>query len=102
MKNISVKKLIPHISHSETCIIDVREVDEWNTIRLPSALLLPCSSIEHRVSEIDRSRDLYILCKSGGRSGQVCEWLSSLGISATNIDGGIKALYREAPEILEK
>ena len=56
-------------------LVDVREKAEWDQIRIPGAKLIPLSSIEFRTSEIDFSKPVYIFCRTGARSGQVCAWL---------------------------
>ena len=82
-------------------LIDVREQREWAQIRIPGAKLIPLSSIEFRVWEIDFSKPVYIYCRTGGRSGQVCAWLEWHGKKATNVAGSIAALYRDQSDIIE-
>jgi rhodanese-related sulfurtransferase len=56
-------------------LIDVREKSEWDQIRIPGAKLIPLSSIEFRIGDIDFSKPVYIFCRTGGRSGRVGAWL---------------------------
>jgi len=88
-------------SGANITLIDVREIDEWEQIRIPQAVLIPLSTIEHRLEEIDFSRPVYVLCRSGGRSANVCAWLESHSKQATNITGGIKQFYQEGSNLLE-
>jgi rhodanese-related sulfurtransferase len=66
-------------------LIDVREKNEWDMIRIPGAKLIPLSSIQFRISDIDFSKQVYVFCRTGGRSGQVCAWLESEGKTVTNV-----------------
>lgn len=99
---ISSKELETLIhDHTDIELIDVREKKEWDQIRIPGAKLIPLSSIEFRVWDIDFSKPVYIFCRTGGRSGQVCAWLEWQGKSATNVAGSIAALYRDQSDIIE-
>jgi rhodanese-related sulfurtransferase len=44
------------------------------------------SEIEGRVSEI--KEEDYIICQSGARSTNVCQWLEMQGLTITNVQGG--------------
>ncbi|WP_080796739.1 rhodanese-like domain-containing protein [Corynebacterium pacaense] len=69
-------------------IIDVREPDEFAEVHAVGAVNIPMSEFTSRVGELDLDRDIYLICKSGGRSGQVREYLEQRGIDAINIAGG--------------
>ncbi len=56
-------------------LIDVREKNEWEQIRIPGAKLIPLSSIELRMADFDFSKPVYVFCRTGSRSGRVCAWL---------------------------
>lgn len=74
-------------------LIDVREPDEFADIRAAGALNLPLSEFVARAGEIDPDRDIYVICRSGGRSAQAIEYLEqSRGWdNATNVVGGTLA-----------
>ncbi|MBC7498739.1 rhodanese-like domain-containing protein [Candidatus Gracilibacteria bacterium] len=101
-KEISSKELeiLTH-NHADIELIDVREKKEWDQIRIPGAKLIPLSSIEFRIGDIDFNKPIYIFCRSGSRSGQVCQWLEGEGKTATNVAGSIEALYRDQSDIIE-
>lgn len=94
-----LEKLIHGNAHIE--LIDVREKNEWDQVRIPMAKLIPLSSIESRISDIDFSKPVYVFCRTGWRSGQVCGWLESKWKSATNVIGSIKQLYADKSDIIE-
>ncbi|QGU05566.1 rhodanese-like domain-containing protein [Corynebacterium comes] len=83
-------------------LIDVREADEYAEGHAPTAKLIALSEFTSRVGELDPDRDIYIICRSGGRSGQACEYLSQAhGLDAINVAGGTLA-WIEAGLPLEK
>lgn len=76
-------------------LIDVREPDEFEAVSAPGAILVPLSNIQREglaafnASGVDpHTEGLLIICRSGGRSGMVCE---ALGASAINVEGGMIA-----------
>jgi rhodanese-related sulfurtransferase len=87
--------------HLEIELIDVREKNEWDQVRIPGAKLIPLSSIEFRINDIDFSKPVYVFCRTGGRSGQVCGWLEWQWKKATNIIWSIKQLYEDQSDIIE-
>lgn len=94
---------LENLVHSNVDIelIDVREKNEWDMIKIPKAKLIPLSSIEFRLNEIDFSKNVYIFCRSWVRSWKVCSWLEWMWKSATNIAWSIRQLYNEASDIIE-
>lgn len=86
-------------------IIDVRNQDEWDTLRLDAYItLIPLPILPLRFHEIDREKKIIFICRSGGRSGQACSWLSEKDVSAHNLIWGMIALEKEFPNrmILKK
>ncbi len=75
-------------------IIDVRTPMEWNEGIIPEAELLNImegSRFAEKVGGMDRSKNYYVYCRSGARSGQACRYMSQLGINCYNLSGGIMA-----------
>jgi rhodanese-related sulfurtransferase len=72
--------------------IDVREAEEWTAGRAPAAIHLPMSEITGRLHELPEDEDpLYVICRSGGRSARVVQYLVAQGYPAVNVDGGMQA-----------
>ena len=73
-------------------LVDVREPNEWAAGRAPDAVHLPMSQITGRLDELPADQDpLYVICRVGGRSAQVTEFLVAQGYPAVNVDGGMLA-----------
>jgi rhodanese-related sulfurtransferase len=72
-------------------IVDVRWPNEWDAGRIEGALHIPQPELEDRLEEIDRSRPVVTVCRSGDRSATAAEELQAEGFSAENLDGGLQA-----------
>lgn len=77
---------------TETCVLlDVREPEEWMSGHAPSAIHIPMGELIARVDEIDRTRRIVCVCRSGNRSARVTAWLLQQGFDAVNMTGGMNA-----------
>lgn len=72
-------------------LIDVREPDEYETARIPKAVLVPMQTVPDALDQFPSDQPVYIVCHSGGRSLRVATWLRQQGIDAVNVDGGTSA-----------
>jgi rhodanese-related sulfurtransferase len=72
-------------------VIDVREPDEWDAGHAAAARHIPMGQVEARLDEVPRDVTSVIVCRSGGRSGTVTQFLNSHGINALNMSGGMNA-----------
>lgn len=59
-------------------LLDVREVDEFSFNHIPGAINIPLGDIENRASELDKEKDIYIICRTGNRSDMAGKVLSML------------------------
>ena len=76
---------------ADAVLLDVREDDEWNRGHAADAQHIPMGQVPARLDEIDRSATLYVICKAGGRSAKVAEFLARDGFEPINVDGGMLA-----------
>lgn len=81
---------------SEPLIVDVREPNEFETVRVAEgSLLLPLSQFAARWSELPKDRPLLMLCNSGSRSAAATAHLLRNGYpDVANVAGGITAWER--------
>ncbi|WP_407269966.1 rhodanese-like domain-containing protein [Radiobacillus sp. PE A8.2] len=86
---IEVQKLVE--ADKAQHIIDVREVDEVETGKIPGAIHIPLGLLEFRMHELDKSKEYILVCRSGGRSGRAGQLLESHGFNVINMDGGMLA-----------
>lgn len=73
-------------------IIDVREDEEVALGMIPGAKHIPLGQLPNRQDEIERTGEIVLVCRSGGRSGRACEYLQAIGLSGLkNMTGGMLA-----------
>ena len=72
-------------------VLDVREPDEVDEVRVPDGLRIPLQSLPERFDEIPLSGTLYVICAVGARSQAAVEFLRDNGIDAVNVAGGTNA-----------
>lgn len=76
----------------ECQVIDVREYSEFNSERIADAQLMPLSNFEKHAADIDHSKPVYLMCRSGNRARQAAEKLSAKGFTDIHvIKGGMAA-----------
>ncbi|MFF2351982.1 rhodanese-like domain-containing protein [Kitasatospora sp. NPDC058115] len=75
---------------ADAALLDVREQDEWDAGHVDGALHIPIGEVVARIGELPDAT-LYVLCRVGGRSAQVVQYLVQNGRDAVNVDGGMYA-----------
>ena len=84
-----------------TLLLDVREGWELEIARLPQAVHIPMAELPNRLAQLDRSRDIVVMCRSGGRSLRAARFLEAAGYpSVANLAGGILAWQRDVDPTL--
>jgi rhodanese-related sulfurtransferase len=76
-------------------LLDVREDWELGVASVPDVVHIPMGEVADRLGELDRDREVVVLCRSGRRSLQVASFLQQNGFRAVNLAGGILAWSRE-------
>ena len=76
-------------------LLDVREPNEFETVRAPGAVLLPTSEFASRLADVPQGRPLLVICHMGSRSAAVTGLLTRTGRSdVVNVAGGMDAWER--------
>jgi rhodanese-related sulfurtransferase len=70
-------------------VLDVREQVEWQHGHLAGSLHVPMSELAGRLAEVPTEGQLLVVCKVGGRSARVVQYLVQQGVDAVNLDGGL-------------
>lgn len=80
-------------SDANAVILDVRTQDEWDEGYIPNAIHIDIykgQGFIYEVDQLDKSKNFYVYCKAGGRSGQACQIMNQLGFENTfNLVGGM-------------
>ena len=74
---------------ADAVLLDVREQDEWDAGHAPGAVHLPMSELAERLDEVPDESTLYVICRSGGRSARVAQYLEANGWDAVNVVDGM-------------
>ena len=94
MSEVSVNEAWQAVSKG-AILIDVREVSEYCEVAAKNAKLMPLATLSKEALQaigIDKMSEVYLICRSGGRSAKACQILASFGIHHThNVTGGTLA-----------
>lgn len=76
-------------------LIDIRELDEWQTMRIPGAQFKPLSEIQDWFEDLPRDVDIILQCRSGNRSAHATNALiTQAGYERVfNLTGGLIAWH---------
>lgn len=75
----------------DAALLDVREDDEWAAGHIEGAVHVPLGEVPDRLGEFAGADPLYVVCRSGNRSGRAVAWLNTQGFDSVNVAGGMKA-----------
>lgn len=96
-KEITVEQLNRLLDGGSECqVIDVREFSEFNSERIDGARLIPLSEFESQSENIDGSKPVYLMCRSGNRAGQAAGKLLKKGFTDVHVINGGMAAWSNA------
>ncbi|MEN1967241.1 sulfurtransferase TusA family protein [Lentibacillus sp. N15] len=79
--NIDLSTLQNNLANESISIIDVREPAEFAFSHIPGAINIPLGELDERMKEIDNTRELYIICRTGNRSDLAAQELTKKGFT---------------------
>jgi rhodanese-related sulfurtransferase len=95
MREIDVDGLKQQLdSDEDTVLVDVREPSEYAEAHVPGATLIPMGQLPSRLAEVPQDRTVYVICRSGNRSGAMGPLLDAQGYDSVNVVGGTLAWVR--------
>lgn len=101
MKEISVDDLEPFLG-SGVRLVDVREPDEYASGHVPGAICVPLGLVPDRIDECCEPGEItYMICRSGARSANACEFLGDRGHEVVNVLGGTMAWIMSGRDVVE-
>lgn len=103
---LTVEEARDLLASGQAVMIDVREQDEFDAARIEGTTLAPLSQMPQAWEALDLPKDKTIIvqCKSGGRSGRVCEYVGPTtkdGQPVVNLSGGIMAWAQAGYPIIQ-
>lgn len=88
MRSIIMQEMM-HLK--DISILDVREIDEVMTGKIPGAQNMPLSSFQVLIPTLSRDKTYHVVCQSGSRSLMACQILTQMGYNVVNVLGGMGA-----------
>ncbi|MDC6390105.1 rhodanese-like domain-containing protein [Maribacter sp. PR1] len=89
-------------SDENAFILDVRTEDEVDEGYIPNSTNIDIYKGQEFIDELeklDKTKNYYVYCRSGNRSGQACAIMNSLGFeNAYNLEGGFMNWEGEVAE----
>jgi len=77
-------------------LIDVREIGEWNMVRLPGSESIPLRTLVERSGDFGKNEDIVLVCRAGVRSARALDLLRKAGFTRLkNLRGGILAWAKD-------
>ena len=74
---------------ADAILLDVRENDEWAAGHAEGAVHIPMGEVVARIAEVPDGGRVHVVCRVGGRSAQVTQYLIAQGMDAVNVNGGM-------------
>ncbi|QDO87217.1 rhodanese-like domain-containing protein [Ornithinimicrobium ciconiae] len=76
----------------DAVVVDIREDDEWQAGHAPNAIHVPMGTVPDNLDAFPETDEpVPVICRSGGRSHRVVQWLVHQGFDVVNVDGGMRA-----------
>ena len=73
-------------------LLDVRQPEEVRIASVQGAVAIPMMEIPNRLAELDRAKEILVMCHHGMRAQQVAEFLARSGYPKVScVTGGIDA-----------
>lgn len=93
MADLSQKDWVNQLENdNNSVILDVRTQEEVNDGFIPNAINIDIykgQGFVYELEELDKTKNYYVYCRSGGRSAQACAIMNQLGFeNAYNLLGG--------------
>ena len=83
-------------------IIDVREINEFNELRIKWSKLISIWELENKLSEINWDKEVIFICRSWSRSWYVTNILNSKWYNWTNLAWWIEILKLNCEECMNR
>ena len=90
-----MKEFQDKVFDNKTVVLDVRTEEEYYGPlgHINGSILIPINELEDRLSELNdyKEKTIYVVCRSGNRSGFGKDILNENNFTAVNVDGGMLA-----------
>ncbi|WP_392348835.1 rhodanese-like domain-containing protein [uncultured Polaribacter sp.] len=93
LKAITTKELKVLLSQENIQLMDVRTPEEIKEGAIQTAFFVNYFDVDFEnvaTAKLNKSKPVYLYCRSGNRSGKACKILKEKGFEAINVLGGYK------------
>ena len=98
-----LKKWLDDAGRQPPLLVDVRENWEFKYCHIADSILLPLGQLSARLSELDASAEMVLICHLGVRSYRAGLILDQAGFSNVyNLQGGVEAWARDVDPTMRK
>ena len=103
MSDLSQEEWAEQLENDDNAfILDVRTPEEVEEGYIPGATNIDIylgQEFVDKIEKLDKSKNFYVYCRSGNRSGQACAIMNSIGFeNAYNLEGGFMEWEGEVAE----
>ncbi len=93
VQNINGKELKSIVGKQGKYFIDVRTVGEYRGNHMKGFQNIPLNDLASKTNQLDKNREVIVICQSGMRSKQAAKMLKKLGFQhVINVSGGMNGL----------
>ncbi|GAB6474907.1 MULTISPECIES: rhodanese-like domain-containing protein [Bacillus] len=93
VQNINGKELKSIVGKQGKYFIDVRTVGEYRGNHMKGFQNIPLNDLASKTNQLDKNREVIVICQSGLRSKQAAKMLKKLGFQhVINVSGGMNGL----------
>ena len=88
---ISAESFKTQITNKNVQLVDVRTPEEYNEAHIENAINIDVNgnNFTNEIAKLDKSKPVYIYCRSGGRSANAANIMQQEGFKTVNdLDGG--------------
>jgi len=93
MRRFSAQELQSYLAESQTAplLLDVREEWEYEYCHIAGSVLIPMGQVPAHLEELDKAREIVVICHHGIRSRHIGMYLEHTGFNnVINLEGGVE------------
>lgn len=90
VENITVDQIQSALENGAT-LVDIRNMDAYDQGHIQGAINIPIRILPFKFNQLDKDKDILVICYVGGSSVMASKVLSKAGFKVKNVIGGMQA-----------